>query len=73
MERQWVQVRRDLHQIPEIGYQEYKTQGYLESMINRLPQEHLHVEKWKTGLFVLVKGIEETYNWIPRRYRWTSH
>lgn len=58
MERQWVQVRRDLHQIPEIGYQEYKTQGYLESMINRLPQEHLHVEKWKTGLFVLVKGIE---------------
>lgn len=45
MERQWVQVRRDLHQIPEIGYQEYKTQGYLESMINRLPQEHLSCRK----------------------------
>ncbi|WP_377889482.1 N-acetyldiaminopimelate deacetylase [Alkalihalobacillus sp. R86527] len=49
-------VRRDLHRIPEAGFQEYKTQQYLLQFIEQLSQEHLEVKTWKTGILVLVKG-----------------
>jgi N-acetyldiaminopimelate deacetylase len=52
----WVQVRRDLHQIPELGYQEFKTQKYLLDVIHKLPQERLEVKTWNTGILVQVKG-----------------
>lgn len=51
-----VKIRRDLHQIPELGFQEYKTQGYLLSYIQTLPQERISIKKWKTGMFVKVHG-----------------
>ncbi|WP_132371662.1 N-acetyldiaminopimelate deacetylase [Melghiribacillus thermohalophilus] len=51
-------VRRDLHRIPELGFQELKTQQYLLSFIQNLPQERLIVEPWKTGIFVFVKGTK---------------
>ncbi|WP_342543772.1 N-acetyldiaminopimelate deacetylase [Paenisporosarcina sp. FSL H8-0542] len=59
------QIRRDLHQIPEIGFQEYKTQAYLLEEIQLLNQERLTVVKWKTGIVVHVKGIDpkKTIGW----------
>ncbi|WP_080846745.1 N-acetyldiaminopimelate deacetylase [Cytobacillus gottheilii] len=54
---QYIQVRRDLHKIPEIGFQEFKTQAYLLSYLQSLPQEHIEIKKWKTGLFVKIKGM----------------
>lgn len=51
-----VKIRRELHQIPELGYQEFKTQRYLLERINELRQDFLTVETWKTGIFVHVKG-----------------
>ncbi|CCQ96200.1 N-acetyl-diaminopimelate deacetylase [[Clostridium] ultunense Esp] len=51
-----IQVRRDLHKIPELGFQEWQTQAYLLHYLSRLPQERIEVKKWETGLFVLVKG-----------------
>ncbi|MGR9050342.1 N-acetyldiaminopimelate deacetylase [Halobacillus faecis] len=57
MEQEWLsQIRRELHQIPELGFKEYKTQQYLLDYINKLPQEALTVETWRTGIFVRVKG-----------------
>lgn len=53
----FVKIRRDLHQIPELGFQEYKTQAYLLGYIESLPQERLEIKKWKTGLFVKVHGL----------------
>jgi N-acetyldiaminopimelate deacetylase len=53
----FVKVRRDLHQIPELGFQEFKTQSYLLAYIQSLPQERIIIKKWKTGLFVKVHGI----------------
>ncbi|GAA0453070.1 N-acetyldiaminopimelate deacetylase [Alkalibacillus silvisoli] len=53
----WIKIRRDLHQIPELGFQEYKTQQYLLDYLNTLPQEHMAVTTWKTGIFVYVKGV----------------
>src|SRR5690625_1710222 len=58
MEFNWLEIRRDLHKIPEIGFKEYKTQQYLLNFLNKLPQDNLTIEKWKTGLFVYVKGTE---------------
>lgn len=52
----FVTIRRDLHQIPELGYQEFKTQQYLLDYIEQLPQERLTIETWKTGIFVKVAG-----------------
>ncbi|MGM0844419.1 MAG: N-acetyldiaminopimelate deacetylase [Bacillota bacterium] len=51
-----VKIRRDLHKIPELGFQEHKTQKYLLSYIESLPQDRLEVKKWKTGLFVRLEG-----------------
>ncbi|MET3681977.1 N-acetyldiaminopimelate deacetylase [Alkalibacillus flavidus] len=55
---QWVTIRRDLHQIPELGFQEYKTQAYLLEYIKSLPQDHITITPWETGIFVYVEGTE---------------
>lgn len=52
----FIQIRRDLHKIPELGFQEYKTQRYLLDYIATLPQERLEVRTWRTGIIVNVKG-----------------
>lgn len=52
-----ISIRRDLHRIPEPGYKEFKTQQYLIDYIRNLPQNRIEWEKWRTGLFVRVKGL----------------
>jgi N-acetyldiaminopimelate deacetylase len=56
----FIKIRRDLHQIPELGFQEFKTQAYLLAYIQTLPQERISIKKWKTGLFVKVLGANPT-------------
>ncbi|MCG8539905.1 MAG: M20 family metallopeptidase [Clostridia bacterium] len=52
-----IQIRRDLHQIPELGFKEYKTSGYI---INRLKNLDIDViEKTaRTGVIAFLKGRE---------------
>lgn len=52
----YIQVRRDLHQIPEPGFKEFKTQRYLLDYIAGLPQDRLEVRTWRTGILVLIRG-----------------
>lgn len=52
----YIQIRRDLHQIPEPGFKEFKTQRYLLDYIAALPQERLEVRTWRTGILVLLHG-----------------
>ncbi|MCD5322503.1 MULTISPECIES: N-acetyldiaminopimelate deacetylase [Pontibacillus] len=52
------ETRRDLHKIPELGFQETKTQEYLLNFIEELPQDHIEVKKWRTGLLVKVRGTD---------------
>jgi N-acetyldiaminopimelate deacetylase len=56
----FVSIRRDLHQIPELGFQEFKTQQYLLDYIATLPQERFEVRTWRTGIFVKVHGVQPT-------------
>jgi N-acetyldiaminopimelate deacetylase len=53
--------RRALHQIPEAGFQEVKTQQFLLEILQSCPQDCLTIEKWKTGLVVFIAGTN------PRR------
>ncbi|WP_413488222.1 N-acetyldiaminopimelate deacetylase [Carnobacterium divergens] len=61
----FIKIRRDLHQIPEIGLLEYKTHAYLMTYIATLPQEHLEIIEWKTAILVRVRGTvgEKTIGW----------
>lgn len=52
----FVQVRRDLHQIPEPGFKEVKTQQYLLNYMAGLPQERLQIKTWRTGILVRLAG-----------------
>ncbi|MEI5905960.1 N-acetyldiaminopimelate deacetylase [Bacillus spongiae] len=52
----FVGIRRDLHQIPEIGFQEVETQQYLLNYINSLPQDRIEINTWRTGILVKVNG-----------------
>ncbi|MBY7121991.1 N-acetyldiaminopimelate deacetylase [Bacillus sp. FSL M8-0063] len=52
----FVQIRRDLHKIPEIGFKEWKTQQYILDYIGTLSNEYVEVKVWKTGVIVKVNG-----------------
>lgn len=62
-----IQTRRDLHQIPEIGLEEFKTQAYLLEKIADITAGKDFVEKrtWRTGILVFVHGFapEKTIGW----------
>ncbi|MEW9669318.1 N-acetyldiaminopimelate deacetylase [Ammoniphilus sp. 3BR4] len=53
-------IRRSLHQIPEKGFEEFKTQQFLLDYIQQLPQDRLELETWRTGILVKVKGTQPT-------------
>ncbi|NHN28628.1 N-acetyldiaminopimelate deacetylase [Paenibacillus agricola] len=52
----FVEIRRQLHQIPEPGYAEFKTQQFLLDYILTLNQDRLETRTWRTGILVNVKG-----------------
>ena len=62
-----VKIRRDLHQIPEIGLEEFKTQAYLLERIAEITEGKEFVEQrtWRTGILVFLKGSdpEKTIGW----------
>ncbi|WP_261133918.1 N-acetyldiaminopimelate deacetylase [Bacillus sp. Marseille-Q3570] len=53
---QLIQIRRALHRIPELGFQEVKTQQFLLKYIDTLPQDFLQITEWRTGFLVKVAG-----------------
>ncbi|MFD2704974.1 N-acetyldiaminopimelate deacetylase [Salibacterium lacus] len=55
-EEELLTLRRQLHQIPEPGFEEWKTQELLLQKINAMPQEYLTVRTWRSGIFVFVEG-----------------
>lgn len=62
-----IKIRRELHQIPEIGLEEVKTQAYLLERISEITAGKDFVEQrtWRTGILVFLKGWapEKTIGW----------
>lgn len=62
-----IKIRRDLHQIPEIGLEEYKTQSYLLERIAEIVsgKDFVDQKTWRTGILVFLKGYapEKTIGW----------
>ncbi|WP_374699886.1 N-acetyldiaminopimelate deacetylase [Anoxybacillus flavithermus] len=56
----FVNIRRDLHQIPELGFQEFKTQQYILDYLATLPSERLQIKTWRTGILVRILGTAPT-------------
>ncbi|WP_149453052.1 amidohydrolase [Pasteuria penetrans] len=56
-------LRRKLHQIPEISFQEHDTQKAILSFLSDLPQQRLTIHHWRTGLFVHLQGTEGQRRW----------
>ena len=55
-----IQTRRDLHQIPEIGLEEFKTQAYLLNVIEKLTagKDFVQIRTWQTGILVYLQGSQ---------------
>jgi len=49
-------IRKELHRIPEPGFQEFKTQALLLDYLSSLPQERLEIRTWRTGILARIKG-----------------
>jgi N-acetyldiaminopimelate deacetylase len=56
----FVEVRRELHQIPELGFQEFKTQKYILKFLNTLPKSRLEIRTWETGVVARIPGRAPT-------------
>ncbi|MHC5215130.1 N-acetyldiaminopimelate deacetylase [Enterococcus sp. LJL128] len=59
------EIRRALHQIPEIGLEEVETQRYLLAEINAVKTSYMKIKTWQTGTLVFVQGYnpEKTIGW----------
>ncbi|RTE03936.1 N-acetyldiaminopimelate deacetylase [Paenibacillus whitsoniae] len=53
----FVELRRKLHQIPEPGFQEFKTQRLLLDELSKLPQDRMSIRTWRTGILVYIRGL----------------
>ncbi|MDQ0900122.1 MULTISPECIES: N-acetyldiaminopimelate deacetylase [unclassified Paenibacillus] len=56
----FIELRRQLHQIPEPGFQEFKTQQLLLDHLAKLPQDRMTIRTWRTGILVYIKGTNPT-------------
>ncbi|SCY96730.1 M20 metallopeptidase family protein [Alkaliphilus peptidifermentans] len=50
-------IRRELHQIPELAFEEYKTAEYIKGYLNKLKLTY-HDKIAGTGIIVLIQGTE---------------
>lgn len=62
-----IKIRRELHQIPEIGLEEFKTQAYLLERISEITDGISFVSRktWQTGILVFLEGYQpsKTVGW----------
>ncbi|MGO3372565.1 N-acetyldiaminopimelate deacetylase [Pseudolactococcus laudensis] len=62
-----IKIRRELHQIPEIGLEEFETHAYLMAQIRELTADKAFVDikTWQTGIVVKLNGFapDKTIAW----------
>lgn len=65
IQEQLIEIRRQLHKIPEIGLEEEKTQKRLLEIILLIGKEFIEYKTWRTGIMVFVHGKnpQKTIGW----------
>ncbi|OFI47237.1 N-acetyldiaminopimelate deacetylase [Floricoccus penangensis] len=62
-----IKTRRELHQIPEIGLEEFETHKYLMEKIGKIAEKNnfTEIRTWNTGILVMLHGSdpEKTIGW----------
>lgn len=60
-----IEIRRQLHQIPEIGLEEIETQKKLLTLIRQIEKDYIEVKVWQTGILVFIRGKspKKTIGW----------
>src|SRR5574340_1710904 len=62
-----IKIRRELHQIPEIGLEEFETHAYLMAQIRELTADKsfVDIKTWQTGIVVKLNGFapDKTIAW----------
>lgn len=60
-----IEIRRQLHQIPEIGLKEVKTQERLLELIGSIEKDYMELITWQTGILVFIHGNapKKTIGW----------
>ncbi|GGH74129.1 N-acetyldiaminopimelate deacetylase [Pullulanibacillus pueri] len=54
-----IQTRRSFHRIPELGFQEHKTQALILNTLESFSAgERLSIKTWKTGVLVFIRGTQ---------------
>lgn len=55
-EEELIKIRRRLHQMPEIGLQEFETHALLLQAIQGMQNDFMEIKEWRTGILVKIKG-----------------
>ncbi|WP_086312988.1 N-acetyldiaminopimelate deacetylase [Enterococcus sp. 7F3_DIV0205] len=65
IQEQLIEIRRQLHRIPEIGLEEKKTQNLLLEIIQSIEKEFVEYRTWRTGILVFIHGKnpKKTIGW----------
>lgn len=60
-----ITIRRNLHKIPEIGLEEFKTHQFLLSLIEANLKDYMEIKEWNTGIIVKINGKnpQKTIGW----------
>ena len=70
-----IQIRRHLHQIPELALQEHKTHQFLLETVEEMNQEFLEVrnpEELPTSMMVLIRNEQSVIELILMLCRWRN-
>ncbi|MFA9557281.1 N-acetyldiaminopimelate deacetylase [Evansella sp. AB-rgal1] len=51
-------IRRQLHQIPESGFEEVKTQAFILDYLRSISVDFMEIRTWKTGVLVKLNGSD---------------
>lgn len=54
--KELISHRRNLHEIPELGFQEFETQQYLWEILSAYKESFFSLRKWKTAILVRIEG-----------------
>lgn len=53
-----IALRRRFHQIPEIGFNEFKTQQLILEILEPMAREYWKIKLWRTGVLVYIQGSD---------------